>query len=83
MNRVLTLIDRDTGAARSFVLSQFRIEEVEKILRENIAKEAYLLTDEAPMYKGMGENFTFHGRDSPQQRRICKQRNAVGPYEHG
>lgn len=60
-NRVLTLIDRDTGAARSFVLTQFTTEEVQRILNENVAKEAYLLTDEANQYKGPGEQQTFHG----------------------
>lgn len=60
-NRVLTLIDRDTGRARSFVLTDFTTEEVQRILNENVAKEAYLLTDEANQYKGPGKGFTFHG----------------------
>lgn len=61
MNRVLTLIDRDTGAARSFVLTEFTTEEVQRILNENVAKEAYLLTDEAAQYKQPGQQQTFHG----------------------
>lgn len=61
MNRVMTLVDRDTGAARSFVMTEFTTEEVQRILNENIAKEAYLLTDEASMYKRPGSGFTFHG----------------------
>lgn len=60
-NRVLTLIDRDSGAARSFVLTEFTTDEVQRILNENVAKEAYLLTDEAPQYKGPGRQQTFHG----------------------
>ncbi len=60
-NRVLTLIDRDTGAARSFVMTEFTADEVQRILNENVAKEAYLLTDEAQQYKGPGEQQTFHG----------------------
>ena len=60
-NRVLTLIDRDTGAARSFVMTEFTTEEVQRILNENVAKEAYLLTDEAPQYKQPGDEQTFHG----------------------
>lgn len=60
-NRVLTLIDRDTGAARSFVLTDFSAEEVQRIFNENISREAYLLTDEAQTYKQLGKQFTFHG----------------------
>ena len=60
-NRVLTLIDRDTGAARSFVLTEFTTEEVQRIFNENVAREAYLLTDEANQYKGPGSKQTFHG----------------------
>lgn len=60
-NRVMTLIDRDTGRARSFVMTEFTTEEVQRILDENVAKEAYLLTDEAHQYKGPGHQQTFHG----------------------
>jgi hypothetical protein len=60
-NRVMTLIDRDTGAARSFVLTEFTTEEIQRIFNENLAKEAYLLTDEAHQYKRPGEQQTFHG----------------------
>ena len=61
MNRVMTLIDRDTGAARSFVVIEFTASEVQKILNENVAREAYLLTDEANTYKAASKNFSFHG----------------------
>lgn len=60
-NRVLTLIDRDTGRARSIVMTEFSVEEVQRILNENVAKEAYLLTDEASVYHKPGREFTFHG----------------------
>jgi hypothetical protein len=60
-NRVLTLIDRDTGRARSFVLTEFTAEEVARIFAENVAKQAYLLTDEANQYKGVGARQQFHG----------------------
>ncbi len=61
MNRVLTLIDRDTGRARSIVMTEFTTEEIQRILNENVAKEAYLLTDEAGQYKRPGAQQTFHG----------------------
>jgi transposase-like protein len=61
MNRVLTLVDRDTGRARSLVVEKFDGDTVLPILRENIAREAYLLTDEAPTYKAAADLFEFHG----------------------
>ncbi len=60
-NRVMTLIDRDTGRARSIVMTEFSVEEVQRLLNENVAKEAYLLTDEAAVYHKPGREFTFHG----------------------
>lgn len=60
-NRVMTLIDRDTGHARSFVMTEFTTEETQRIFNENVAREAYLLTDEAPQYRQPGEKQTFHG----------------------
>lgn len=61
MNRVLTLIDRDTRRARSMVVEKFDGETVLPILRANIAREAYLLTDDAATYKAASDEFRFHG----------------------
>lgn len=59
--KVLSLIDRNTGRARSFVVDSLSAKEIAPILAENIAKEARLLTDEAPRYKGHGRKFADHG----------------------
>lgn len=56
--KVLTLVDRDTGRARSVTFDNFRKEEVGPIVRNNIAREAVLMTDEAGMYRGLA---TMHG----------------------
>jgi transposase-like protein len=61
MNRVLTLVDRDTGRARSMVVEKFDAATMMPILAENIAREAYLLTDESGVYQSVGFMFTFHG----------------------
>lgn len=82
MNRVLTLIDRDTGAARSFVMTEFTTEEVQRILNENVAKEAYLLTDEAHQYIRPGQQQTFHGTTNHGRGEYVR-RCALGSYEHG
>jgi transposase-like protein len=72
-NRVLTLIDRDTGAARSFVMTEFTTDEVQRILNENVAKEAYLMTDESPQYKRPGEQQTFHGAVNHSEKEYVRQ----------
>jgi transposase-like protein len=61
MNKVLSLIDRDTGAARSFVVKDLRIATIAPILDANIAREAWLMSDEAARYKHLGWNFAAHG----------------------
>lgn len=78
-NRVLTLIDRESGAARSFVLTEFTADEVQRILNENVAKEAYLLTDEAPQYKRPGKQQTFHGTTNHSAGEYVK---ADAPWVH-
>jgi hypothetical protein len=59
---VLSLIDRDTGAARSVVLTDFRLNEVAVILEANVSREARLMTDEALVYRTLGWNFSEHGK---------------------
>lgn len=58
---MLTLVDRASGRARSFVVDNLKGETLIPILEENIAKEARLLTDEAPRYIGHGKRFAAHG----------------------
>ena len=60
--KVLALVDRETGQARSMVVDSVGKETVLPILRDNISKEARLLTDEARQYKGIG--FYFSGHES-------------------
>ena len=76
-NRVMTLIDRDTGRARSFVLTEFNAAEVQRIFNENIAKEAYLLTDGPAL--GLGSP----AGDSPGARVRLYVAGAVQPKTTG
>lgn len=67
MNRVLTLVDRTTGQARSILVERMDAETIGTILSENIAAEARLMTDEHPLYKMLSYGFaddgtTTHGR---------------------
>lgn len=58
--KVLSLIDRESGAARSFTADQLTAEVVHPILHANIAREARLMTDEARMYWRVGKDFASH-----------------------
>jgi transposase-like protein len=57
---VLSLLDRDTGARRSFVVNGVTIADVTSILRANLAREAHLMTDDAGQYRFMSQHFASH-----------------------
>lgn len=61
-NCVLTLVDRETGRARSMVVDRLDAVTVGTILTENIAAEARLMTDEHPLYGFLSYPFADHGR---------------------
>ncbi len=60
-NCVMTLVDRTTGRAKSIVIDRFDTITVAAILSENVSREARLMTDEHPIYRGLGWNFSEHG----------------------
>ncbi|MDH3666902.1 MAG: IS1595 family transposase [Paracoccaceae bacterium] len=59
-HKVLSLMDRETGKARSMVVDDLKAATLAPILRDNIAKEATLLTDEFRVYQGVGREFSDH-----------------------
>lgn len=59
--KVLTLVDRDAGKARSMVVDNLKPATIAPILRENMAREARLATDEAGHYLHVGKEFADHG----------------------
>lgn len=59
-NAVLTLVERN-GRAKSFHVENTRKDEVLPIVRANVAREAHVMTDEAPQYARLGEDFAKHG----------------------
>lgn len=66
-SKVLSLVDRATGRARSIVVDDLKAKTLYPILHANIAREARLMTDEAGQYKPIGKMFaehsyTFHGQ---------------------
>ena len=59
--KVLSLIDRDTGRARSTVLDFISAKAIGEIVVTNLSKEAILMTDEARHYVKLGQTFAGHG----------------------
>ena len=60
-NVVLTLVQRG-GSARSFHIDGTTLGTLVPIIRANINRESDLMTDAAPWYKGLGQEFATHGR---------------------
>ena len=58
--KVLSLVDRETGKARSMVVDDLSAKTLVPILQENIAKEASVMTDEAGQYGKLGDTFVEH-----------------------
>ena len=59
--KVLTLVDRDTGAASSRVIDFVSTKIVTDIVNANLSKEARLMTDEASVYRRVGATMAEHG----------------------
>ena len=58
--KVLSLIDRESGSARSFVGDAVNAKTIVPILQENIDKEARVLTDDAGQYHYLKDHFADH-----------------------
>ncbi len=60
--KVLTLVDRATGRAKSIVVDDLRTSTLLPILKANIAAEATIHTDEAMQYDHLRKHFAKHDR---------------------
>lgn len=60
-SKVLSLVDRTTGRARSIVVDDLKAKTVLPILQANIDREARILTDEAGQYTHVRMHFRDHG----------------------
>ena len=58
--RVVSLVDRNTGIARSMPANSLVRDEVAQIVRANVTKEAQLTTDESRLYSAVGREFASH-----------------------
>lgn len=59
--KVLSLVDRASGRARSFVVDHVNAATIAEILSANVSREAHLMTDQFVAYKHLGWNFAAHG----------------------
>ena len=59
-HKVLALVDRDTGRAKSMVVDDLKTKTLAPILKANIAKEATVYTDEAGQYRHLDREFADH-----------------------
>jgi transposase-like protein len=58
--KVLALVDRTTGQARATVVDDLKVSTLLPILKDNIAKEAKVYTDEAIYYAQLWRHFASH-----------------------
>ena len=72
-HKVLALVDRESGQARSMVVDDLSTAIVAPIVRRNVAREARLMTDEARHYVKVGREFADHQ----------VVRHSVGEYGRG
>jgi transposase-like protein len=57
---VLALVDRSTGRSRTLVVENLKAETIGQFVRENVAKEATLMTDEFRSYSAVGKEMAGH-----------------------
>ncbi len=58
--KVLALVDRDSGRAKSMVVDDLKAQTLLPILMESIASETVVFTDEARQYQSLGDVFQQH-----------------------
>ncbi|HTN14691.1 MAG TPA: IS1595 family transposase [Sphingomonadaceae bacterium] len=62
--KVLALIDRDSGKARTMVVDNVKAETLMPIVIANVSREAKIMTDEHSGYRDAGKFFAAHGTTS-------------------
>jgi transposase-like protein len=62
--KVLALVDRDSGKARTLVIDDVKAETLMPIVVANVAREARIMTDEHSGYRFLKDHFAGHGTTS-------------------
>ena len=60
LRTIVSLVERETGRARSFVADSYNINDIVPIVEANLSREAKLRTDETQLYKTMGQYYREH-----------------------
>jgi transposase-like protein len=60
--KILSLVDRNSGRARSVKIDNVTLRDIEPIVRANVALEAHLMSDEHPVYKKLRIPFAMQSR---------------------
>jgi len=60
--KVFTLVDRNSGRARSVKIESVTLRDIEPIIAANVAREAHLMSDEHPVYKRLKITFAKQSR---------------------
>ena len=76
--KVLSLVERG-GKVRSVRMDAITVEDVTPIVRENVARESRLMTDESKVYVPVGREMAGPRGRQPQRRGMGARR---GPHEH-
>jgi transposase-like protein len=59
-HKILSLVDRETGRARSMVVDSLKAADIVPILEANIDRETHVMTDEAGQYRNLSASFAGH-----------------------
>ncbi|MDO7837060.1 IS1595 family transposase [Sphingobium sp. HBC34] len=62
--KVLALVDRTTGKARTMVIDDVRAETLMPIVKDNVRAETRIMTDEHSGYRSIKDHFSAHGTTS-------------------
>jgi len=62
--KVLALVDRDSGKARTMVIDDVSAKTLLPIVLDNVAREARIMTDEHSGYRHLKDHFAGHGTTS-------------------
>jgi transposase-like protein len=60
-HKIVTLVDRESGEARSFHVANVTAKTIRKVLTANVSRKSNLMTDGASVYVGVGGEFASHG----------------------
>lgn len=60
--KVVSLVERGSGRAKSYVVDKVAAEEIEPIVARNVRRESRIMTDESPVYRFLPLRFYAHER---------------------